>query len=335
LFKSLKRTDKEKGGLTMRSLKLFVLLLFIAVPLAVVSTQLFSKESYSDASVAAGSPQQKANSIEELAKMYDVSSCKKCHPKQFEEWEKSFHATSLIGSPRTLGTLASFVRDGLKREWTKSGVTRIEDITVEHMMHCLKCHLPQIESATDKVAQEIARAVLDGAAGDAAAVARLKTVGINCLVCHNSKALIHKWVDGEPLPNVIYGTKDGAHPDARFSAMRKSPIMQESILCGQCHGMGPNFDLKNPTQCATAYGSYLHAYIPSGGTQTCIDCHMRQDGFGHFMPGYRAPAMAKRAVDVEVDMHAYYFLPRAGFHVPTAYVTVEMENRAGHRIPDG
>jgi hypothetical protein len=318
------------------SLRLFVLLHFIAaVPLAVVSIQLFSKKSYSDASlVDAGSAQQKANSIEELAKMYDVSSCKKCHSKQFEEWEKSSHSIS-IGSPRTRVAMADFVRDGLMREWTKSGVNKIEDITVEHMMSCLKCHLPQIENATDKVAQEIAKAALDAAAGDAAAMARLKTVNINCLVCHNMKAIIHHWVDGEPESNVIYGTKEGAHPDARFTAMKKSPIMQESILCGQCHGMGPSFELKNPTQCVTLYGSYLHAYIPAGGTQTCQDCHMEQDGFGHFMPAYRAPALAKRAVDVEVDTHAYYFLPRAGYSVPTAYVTVKMTNRAGHRIPDG
>jgi hypothetical protein len=286
----------------------------------------------SSVAVLSQPPQKKANSIEELAKMYDVSSCKQCHPKQFEEWEKSYHATSLVGSPRTMATIAATVRDGLMKEMTKSGVKEIKDIKVEHMMICAKCHLPQLKDATDAVAQEIAKAAIDGAAGDEAAQAKLKKVGINCLICHNQKALIHKWTDGEPEANVIYGNKEGAHPDAKFKTMKKSPIMKESILCGQCHGMGPNFELKNPTQCATLYGSYLHSYIPSGGSKTCQECHMDK---GHYMPGYRDPDQAKKAVKVDVDTNAYYFLPRAGYSVPTAYVTIKMINKAGHRIPDG
>ncbi|MCX8069201.1 MAG: multiheme c-type cytochrome ExtKL [Thermodesulfovibrionales bacterium] len=275
---------------------------------------------------------QKANSIDELAKMYDVSSCKACHPKQYEEWQKSYHAISLVGSPRTMATLASAVKDGILKEWTKSGAKEVKDIKVEHMLSCLKCHLPQIKDATDAVAKEIAQAAIDGAEGDTAAQEKLKKVGINCIVCHNQKALIHKWTDGETEQNVIYGNKEGSHADAKFKTMKKSPIMKESILCGQCHGLGPNFELKEPTQCATLYGSYLHAYIPSGGSKTCQECHMDK---GHFMPGYRDPDQAKKAVSVKVDAKGMYFLPKAGDSVPTATVTITLKNKAGHRIPDG
>lgn len=299
----------------MRLLRLAVILVFIALPLT---------------AVAAG--HEKAKTIDELAKMYDVSSCKGCHSKVFEEWEKSYHATSLIGSPRTMATIASAVKDGIMKEWTKSGVKEIKDIKVEHMLSCLKCHLPQIKDATDAVAQEIAKAAIDGAAGDEDAKAKLKKLGINCLVCHNQKALIHKWTDGEPEAGVIYGNKEGAHADAKFKALKKSPIMKESILCGQCHGLGPNFDLTEPTQCATLYGSYLHAYVPAGGNKTCQECHMDK---GHFMPGYRDPDQAKKAVTVSVDATGYYFLPKPGDSQPTAKVTVKMLNNAGHRIPDG
>ncbi len=149
----------------MRFLKLILVLLFIAVPLVAFSAE-------------------KAKTIDELAKMYDVSSCKQCHPKVFEEWEKSYHATSLVGSPRTMATIASAVKDGILKEWTKSGAKEVKDIKVEHMLTCLKCHLPQIKDATDAVAQEIAKAAIDGAAGDEAAQAKLKKVGINCLICH-------------------------------------------------------------------------------------------------------------------------------------------------------
>lgn len=284
---------------------------------------------------AYSAPEKKAESIAELAQMYDVSSCKDCHEKEYNEWKRSFHAVSLVGSLRTMATISSAVRDGMMKEWPHSGVNAIEDITVEHMMICLKCHLPQIQDATDKVAQEIAQAALDGAEGDEEAVEKLKTLGINCLICHNRKSLIHKWVDGEIEPHVIYGTLEGEHPDKRFPLMKKSPIMQEPILCGQCHGLGPNFELANPSQCATLYGSYLHAYIPAGGDKTCQECHIRKDGHGHYMPGYREPGVARSAIDVEVTTKAYYFLPRAGHRVPTAYVDIKMTNRAGHRIPDG
>ena len=33
--------------------------------------------------------------------------------------------------------------------------------------------------------------------------------------------------------------------------------MKESILCGQCHGLGPNFELENPPM-LTLYGAHLY-----------------------------------------------------------------------------
>jgi hypothetical protein len=279
--------------------------------------------------------EKKANSIDELAKMYDVSSCQGCHAEIFAEWQKSYHAISLVGSPRTMATIASTVKDGLLKEYTKSGAKEVKDLTVEHLMICAKCHLPQLKNATDAVAREIVTLAIEGAGGDEEAREKLGKIGINCLICHNEKAIIHKWTDGEVEADVIYGKMDGAHPDKKFSKMKKSANLPESIMCGQCHGLGPNFELAEPSQCATLYGSYLHAYIPSGGTESCQDCHIRKDGHGHFMPGYRDPAVAKSAVEVEVDALGYYYLPKAGDSQPTAVVTVKMTGRAGHRIPDG
>lgn len=152
----------------MRLFKALLLLLFVAVPLT---------------ASAAG---KKATTIDELAGMYDVSSCKMCHEKIYDEWSKSLHAKSLVGTPRTMATIKSAISDGMMKEWPKSGVKKVEDIRVEHMLSCLKCHLPQITDATDAVAQQIARAALD--LDDET----LNKLNINCLVCHNTKALIHK-----------------------------------------------------------------------------------------------------------------------------------------------
>ncbi|MEK6700363.1 MAG: multiheme c-type cytochrome ExtKL [Nitrospirota bacterium] len=296
----------------MKSTKLILIALFVAIPLL----------SYGA---------EKARTVDELAKMYDVSSCKKCHKEIFEEWEKSIHARSLIGTGRTMATIRTAIQDGMMKEWTKSGIKEVKDIKVEHMLHCLKCHLPQLKDATDDVAQQIAKAVIDS---DEATLAK---VNINCIVCHNRKALVHKLVDGEPEKNVIYGNKEGPHGDKMFTLLKKSPIMKESILCGQCHGLGPNFDLANPTQCATLYGSYLHNYVPAAGLQleTCQDCHMHKYKTGHSMPSYRDPQIARHAVDVEVQAKGYQVLYKAGEHIPVAAVQVKMTSNAGHRIPDG
>jgi hypothetical protein len=300
------------GGL-FRCLKVVMILLFLSVPV-IASTA------------------EKAQTIDELSKMYDVSSCKTCHAKIYEEWSQSYHAISLVGSLGTMSSIAGAVKDGMMKEWTKSGVKDIKDIKVEHLVICLKCHLPQIKDSSDEVAQQIAKSAIEGATGNETAIETLKKVGINCLVCHNSKAIIHKWVDGEVESNVIYGNKESAHADVNFKTVKKSPVMKEAIFCGQCHGLGPNFELQNPTQCATLYGSYLHAYIPSGGSKTCQECHMKNV---HSMFAYRDPDQAKSAVHVEVDARGYYFLPRAGYSVPNAVLTVKMTNNAGHRVPDG
>lgn len=270
----------------------------------------------------------KAKTVDELAKMYDVSSCRECHKEIFDQWEKSLHARSIIGTPRTSDAFGRMVKEYLiGGQWKYAGVKKLSDLKVEHVEICLRCHLPQIKDATDEVAQQLARAAMDGD------MATLGKVSINCLVCHNEKAIIHKWVDGFPEKGVIYGNKTGPHPGAKvYTTLKKSPVINESIFCGQCHGLGPIFDSDMPIHCATAYGSHMHAYIPSGGTQTCQDCHMKQ---GHLMPAYRNPETAKEAVTVNLETMSYYFHPKAFEWIPEAVVTVKMTSNAGHRIPDG
>jgi hypothetical protein len=307
----------------MRIVKGFLLLLCLVVPASALLAN--SRDS------------KKADSIDELARMYDSSSCKACHLKIYETWEKSIHAQSLVGTPRTLATLKNFITDALMGEWKFSGVKKVEDIRVEHMITCFGCHLPQIKNATDKVAQDLAKAIL---AGD---TATLNKVSINCVVCHNTKAITHKWVDGEIQPKTVYGSLvAGVHPGKKNPGIKKSPVMDQAILCGQCHGLGPNFEFHQPTQCATLYGSYLHAYIPSGGNKNCQECHMSDIKIGrnlvvkdHLIPAYRDKAQAAKAVELVVETRSYQFLPKAGDWVPTAELTVKMFNKAGHRIPDG
>lgn len=283
----------------------------------------------------------KAKTLAELAKMYDSSSCIECHQDVHDQWAKSIHSRSIYGTGRTAATIKTTIINGLM-EWPYSGVKGPKDVKVEHLMGCAKCHLPQLADAEDSVAQELVTTIYDWQdalknkdrekAGKLEE--KLKSVNINCLVCHNRNAITHKWTDGYPQAGVVYGSKAGDHPAEQFSKMAVSPIMGEAIQCGQCHGLGPNLELENPTQCATLYGSYLWAYKADGGQEQCQECHMRKSKLGHNIQSYRDPGMAQAAVEFKVDSMGEYW--RDGSVIkPKAVVKVEMTNRAGHSIPDG
>ncbi len=283
----------------------------------------------------------KATSIAELAARYDSTPCVECHEDIHKEWAQSLHSHSLFGTGRTAATIRTTILNGLM-EWPASGVKSPKDVRVEHLMGCAKCHLPQLSEATDAVAQEIVtnifawqQAVEEGDTAKAdAAKATLSSLNIGCLLCHNRNAITHKWSDGYPRPDTVYGHQDGDHPAPGFPHMHSSPVMGESILCGQCHGLGPNLELENPTQCATAYASYLLAYVPEGGDKTCQQCHMRDSKLGHNMQSYRSPVMAKAAVDMQVDAEAVVWRDNTTIR-PKATIRVALTNHAGHGIPDG
>ena len=286
----------------------------------------------------------KAKTIAELAARYDSSSCQECHEEAYEQWENSVHAVSILGvTLRTAPTILTAVDKGLKL-FPYSGVKEDKDITVEHLMFCAKCHLPQLDEATDDVAREIVKTIRDWqkayADDDDDLIDELEekiaSLNIGCMVCHNKVAIIHKWQDGYPQPDTVYGALDGEHDDPAYPKMAKAPAISESIFCGQCHGEGPNFELDQPSQCATLYGSYLFAYIPEGGHDSCQECHMAKCGLGHDMQAYRDETMIKMALDVEVDAMAHFWRKnKAEGIIPLGVIKVEMFNKCGHAIPDG
>jgi len=307
----------------MRFFKSMTVLLGLAVPLMVTGAQ--------------AAEEKKAKTIAELAAMYDSSGCIDCHTEAHEQWQKSLHARSIFGPEgvgRTAATFKTTIENGLM-EWEHSGVKKPEDVGVKHLMICAKCHLPQLEEAEDSVAQEIVKNIYAFAEdGDEEAAATLQSLNIGCTVCHGRNAIVHKWKDGAPQKDAVYGTKDGEHEDENHPVMKESMIMKESILCGQCHGLGPNFEMENPTQCATLYGAHLYTYKAEGGVETCQGCHMEKSGLGHNMQSYRAPEMAKLALEVEVEAQALQWRDGSTM-TPQATVMVEIKNKAGHPIPDG
>jgi len=265
-----------------------------------------------------GETASQVSTLGELIKMFDSSSCKECHEKIYEQWEKSHHARSLMGLDEWIFMAPYLKRGPLAVKPGEKGT--------KANFPCFKCHLPQIKHATDKVAAEIADAILKD---DKATVSKLN---ISCLVCHNEKAVVH----GRPEKGVVYGNKDV--PDHEGQPVKKSPLLKNSLMCGQCHGLGPNLEFETPVQCATLYGSYLHAYIPSGGTQTCQECHMK--GGDHYMPPDfhkrdELSARLRESLPLDVQTLAYTYHPKEDAVFPTVVVKTKITSKAGHRIPDG
>jgi hypothetical protein len=194
---------------------------------------------------------------------------------------------------------------------------------------CFRCHFPQIEQATDAVAAEIAAAILNKDKQT------MKKLSINCLVCHHDMGIVH----GLPEAEVLYGSSDEPeHPDDNYRRIRKSAILKRPILCGQCHGLGPILEEGRPVQCATLYGSYLHAYIPSGGTKTCQECHMEKANHlcpPNFQDREDISRRLAQALPMELDILPYRLDPGDGKFTPLVVLKTTIGNKAGHRIPDG
>lgn len=274
--------------------------------------------------------QQKAKTIDELAKMYDSTRCKECHAEIYAQWEKSHHSRSLMGVAGGMMLVPVM----------KGGAFAPKDPKQATLKNfpCFKCHLPQaFTSAEDSVAAELAEALL---AGDKEKVGKLR---ITCVVCHNEKAITHRLSLGMPEKDTIYSTKDMAsHPDKVFTKVKKSAVMSQAIFCGQCHGTGPNFEFENPVQCATLYGSYQHNYLSNGGQQSCQECHMpKVNGKADHLiaPNFddkeQTAKLLNRTINLDVQTLGYSWLRKANDLRPMAVVNTKITHTAGHRIPDG
>lgn len=268
-------------------------------------------------SPSSGASDEQAQTLQELISRYDTSRCKECHEEIHDQWEKSHHSRSIM--------------DIFMDRYLAKGVLSVQNpkAATRKNFPCFKCHFPQIEQASDRVVSEIAGAIIKKDKET------MKKLNISCLVCHRDKGIVH----GLPRADVLYGAANvKEHPDENFERVRKSPIMKQSIMCGQCHGLGPNLEFERPVQCATLYGSYLHAYIPSGGTKTCQECHM--ENADHVCPPNfedRKDVSKRLAKALAMEVGTLSYMPQItpGKFVPTVVVKVKITSKAGHRIPDG
>lgn len=276
--------------------------------------------------------QKEADTIDELLTMFDETGCMECHDEIHNEWADSWHAKAVVSS---LGSIHNFIEIGIKKEWET-------EVTKGQLLKCLDCHAPVVNFASEKLAVEIAEMIVTATkekgkpAGDAATkeLAKLK---VGCLSCHNIKALrVAPGFNGSAEEGMIYGPHGEDAGDAHETL--QAVDMTRSAFCMQCHGIYTAADGET-IQCNTISGSYQNAYVAQGGSQTCQDCHMEK---GHLFPGGRDLETVQKGLGFDVQINPYKHLPGKiegvkdpAKWVPSAVVTIFIENKTGHRVPDG
>jgi len=276
--------------------------------------------------------EKQAESIDELLEMFDETSCAECHETVHEEWAASWHAHSIVSS---LKGMHNFIELGLAKEWETP-------LTKGQLLKCLDCHAPAVNYASEELAVKIGRMIVTafkqkGTAEGEAAKKQLSRLNIGCLSCHNIKATeVARGFNGPPEKGMIYGPH-GAEPDDGHETTEMVDITR-SAFCMQCHGIYKAPDGET-IQCNTLSGSYRDGYVAMGGSQTCQDCHMKK---GHLFPGGHDLETVKEGLGFNVQINPYKHLPgqikgvkSSKEWVPSAVVTVFIENRTGHRVPDG
>lgn len=282
--------------------------------------------------LAAGAEEKEPQTIDELVALYDESSCMECHEDIHAQWQDSWHAKAIVSS---IGSLHNYLAIGVKQEWQT-------EITKAQIMKCFDCHAPIVEFASEKLAEEIGEMIITAhkkkGTPEAEKIKKeLAKLNVGCLSCHNLKATTAApGYNGPPEKNLIYGPHGYDAGDAHET--EEMPDMLKSSFCMQCHGRhrAPDGEL---IQCNTLSGSYQNAYVAKGGSKTCQDCHMKK---GHLFPGGHDLETVKEGIGFSIEVIPYTHLPGQLKNrkdpkkwVPSAIVTAFVENKTGHRVPDG
>jgi hypothetical protein len=271
-----------------------------------------------------------ASTIDELTAAYSIETCADCHEDIHEEWKNSWHGKPVI-DPRVLRTWRTFILSGLDKSRTAER-KNLKEV-------CLPCHAPLTQDASEELIVQIADMIVTAVedqdkAKREEAVKELSKLDINCLVCHNVKAL----PGGNPQPKTIYGprgSKDTPHKEESGMETAKSDFLTTSEFCAQCHhGCPPGMP---SSICPTLYSSYKEQYLAHGGEQTCQGCHMKGDDYkSHRFPGIYKIDQAQQGIEITLNARPTTFV----YHlenrlVPAVVTNIQVKNTAGHGIPHG
>lgn len=269
--------------------------------------------------------------IDELAQIVNSEKCAECHEDIHEKWQESWHAKSIVDS-RVLRTWRTFILSGLD----KSPAAKRRDLKDV----CLPCHAPVTQYASDALVEKITDLIVTAvedkdSAKREIAIKELSKLNINCIVCHNMKAV----ADGNPKPKTIYGPgiseEEPPHKEEFGFDTVKTAYLKTSEFCGSCHhGCPPDMP---SSICPTLYTSYKEQYLAHGGDKTCQECHMvGEDGENHRFPGMFELDFAKQGIDLKLSAssteYVYHLENRL---VPAVVTNIQVKNTSGHGMPHG
>jgi hypothetical protein len=286
--------------------------------------------------VFTGTAQAKlADTLDELEQIYPTpDTCKVCHADIHTDWDKSLHKTAIT---HILPGLNAYLTVGIEKEPERKARVAAGKLKDE-MMKCFACHAPMMQDASDKLVKEIYNAVKTSVKKDdpgaADAKKKLARIGVTCYVCHNTKS-VHP--PDAPDKGTMYGLKGTGQSPAH--KIQKGRFLDNPIFCMQCHGVFVAPDGEN-IMCNTLSQSYRDNYVAQGGQDSCQNCHMKKEGGktfrNHRFPGAYDLAMLKEGIGMNVSARAIKdAVPGVAKWIPAAAITIDLVNRAGHRIPDG
>jgi len=270
---------------------------------------------------------KQAETIDELAEMYNIDKCAACHEDKYNEWKTSSMGNSVI-DPRVLRGLRTFIRLALDEEATLAR----KDLRI-----CLDCHVPQIQDGTDGLVEHIAELVLTAVENESqtvrdAAIKNLSKLNLNCLGCHNLRGT---GFDSEPAENTIYVPDhiDGsAHEAAGYKTMQ-TDLFTKSDFCARCHHCPPSVPWE---ECPTLYTTYIDDFVKHGRTETCQDCHMQGKKRSHKFLGPGNPDFLKSSVTLSVNAQSSRYIDTyENRRLHAVVIKVSLANNTGHTIPHG
>ncbi|MBF0568847.1 MAG: hypothetical protein HQK95_08280 [Nitrospirae bacterium] len=281
--------------------------------------------------VAPGSAVGLTDKIDKAEDIQNASeTCASCHGEVSMQWKMSVHSSSLLHS---IDGIYSYIVDGIERDPVRKGLPLKTEL-----MKCLTCHAPVMEYASEKFVREVVDAIkLAGGKsanpeGKKKAKDLLSHLNVSCYTCHNMKAV--------PPPNTpekqtVYGPGNVSKGNTTYHNVKKTTYLDNAIFCMQCHGVYTAPDSERII-CSTIAQSYRDQYVAAGGQTNCQECHMRKNNRGHTFPGAYVPDMLKEGMLLELNARAFKSQSYGEKKwIPAAAITVDITNKAGHRVPDG
>ena len=172
--------------------------------------------------------------------------CKKCHPKIYDEYEESMHRNSTI------------FKDPLhKAVWDKHPAN-----LKKQQYKCAKCHTPTADNLSDMLGK--------GAKGMPDATNETHTEGILCAYCHRIESvetgLMSNTNKIHPEKKDYYGTREKPLR-SKNHYQKYSENFKNGQVCMGCHSHNKNKEKLDV--CVTEMGE-------QNSDENCITCHMPQ-----------------------------------------------------------